>query len=106
MNGPSNPRRSSGEWSQPVRRVRAFTVEWDSRIFQHVDTKDGAKETRDYAYNSIHIEFAAREQPLTNDQIFYGADLMAWIASQHPNVRLITVGGDSNKEPGDLKQRG
>ncbi len=106
------------EWTRATRESHAknpqsqfgvsahFTVEWDGRIFQHVDTKDGAKGTRDYSYNSIHIEFAARDQPLTNDQIFYGANLMAWIASQHPNVKLLTVGGDSNKEPGDKKQQG
>jgi N-acetyl-anhydromuramyl-L-alanine amidase AmpD len=105
------------EWTKATRAAHAakadsqygvsahFTVEWDGRIFQHVDTKDGAKGTRDYAYNSIHIEFAARDEPLTNDQIFYGADLMAWIASEHPNVRLITV-GNSNKDPGDKKQQG
>jgi len=105
------------EWTKATRAVHAgnpqsqygvsahFTVEADGRIFQHVDTKDGAKGTRDYAYNSIHIEFAARDQPLTNDQTFYGAALMAWIASVHPGVQLISV-GSSNKDPGDKKQRG
>jgi N-acetyl-anhydromuramyl-L-alanine amidase AmpD len=82
-----------------------FTVEADGRIFQHVDTDDGAKGTRDYTYNSIHIEFASKDQPLTNDQLHYGAALMAWIASEHPNVQLVTV-GSSNSDPGDSKQRG
>ena len=82
-----------------------FTVEWDGRIFQHVDTKDGAKGTKAFAWNSIHIEFAARDQPLTNEQLFWGADLMAWISREHPNVRLLAV-GTSNKEPGDKKQHG
>jgi len=82
-----------------------FTVEWDGRIFQHVDTDDGAKGTGAYAFNAIHIEFASLNQPMTNDQLFYGADLMAWITSVHPNVRLVTV-GDSNSNPGDTRQRG
>jgi hypothetical protein len=104
-------------WTEATRKAHAanpssqfgvsahFTVEWDGRIFQHVDTDDGAKGTRDYAYNSIHIEFASRDESLTNDQLHYGAGLMAWIASQHPNVQLVTV-GSSNSDPGDSKQRG
>lgn len=82
-----------------------FTVEADGRIYQHVDTADGAKGTRDYAYNSIHIEFASKDQPLTNDQLHYGAGLMAWIASEHPKVRLVAV-GTGNGNPGDKKQLG
>jgi hypothetical protein len=82
-----------------------FTVEADGRIFQHVDTGDGAKGTRDYSFNSVHIEFASRDQPMTNDQIFYGANLMAWISKVHTGVRLVAV-GTSNKDPGDLKQAG
>jgi len=82
-----------------------FTVEADGRIFQHVDTDDGAKGTRDYAYNSVHIEFASKDEPLTDDQLHYGAGLMAWIASEHPNVRLVAI-GTSNDDPGDSKQRG
>jgi N-acetyl-anhydromuramyl-L-alanine amidase AmpD len=82
-----------------------FTVEADGRIFQHVDTKDGAKGTAAYAWNSIHIEFSSRNEPLTNDQLFYGADLMAWIVSEHPNVKLVAV-GSSNTDPGNAKQEG
>ncbi|WP_188517993.1 peptidoglycan recognition protein family protein [Alsobacter metallidurans] len=82
-----------------------FTVEADGRIFQHVDTKDGAKGTSAYAYNAVHIEFASRDEPLTDDQLHYGAGLMAWIASEHPNLRLVVV-GESNKHPGDKKQAG
>jgi N-acetyl-anhydromuramyl-L-alanine amidase AmpD len=82
-----------------------FTVEADGRIYQHVDTADGAKGTRDYAYNSVHIEFASKDQPLTDDQLHYGAGLMAWIQSEHPNVRLVAV-GTGNSHPGDKKQHG
>jgi hypothetical protein len=82
-----------------------FTIEADGRVIQHVDTKDGAKGTRDYSYNAIHIEFASKDQPLTNDQLFYGAELMAWIQAEHPKVRLVAV-GTGNKEPGDAKQYG
>jgi N-acetyl-anhydromuramyl-L-alanine amidase AmpD len=82
-----------------------FTIEADGRVLQHVDTKDGAKGTRDYSFDSIHIEFASKDEPLTNDQLFYGAELMAWIQTQHPNVPLLAV-GTSNKDPGDARQRG
>jgi N-acetyl-anhydromuramyl-L-alanine amidase AmpD len=105
------------EWTKATRAAHAtnphsqfgvsahITVEWDGRIFQHVDTKDGARGTRDYACDSIHIEFAARDEPLTNDQISYGAGLTAWIASEHPNARLVTV-GTNNKDSGNTKQQG
>jgi hypothetical protein len=82
-----------------------FTIEADGRVIQHVDTKDGAKGTRDYSFNAIHIEFASKDDPLTNDQLFYGAELMAWIQTEHPNVPLVAI-GTSNKDPGDAKQRG
>jgi hypothetical protein len=109
--------RNCREWSVATRKYRAehpgsqfgvsahFTIEADGRIYQHVDTKDGAKGTSAFSYNAIHLEFASKDQPLTNDQIFYGADLMAWIQTEHPNVRLVAV-GTSNKDPGDGKQRG
>ena len=105
------------EWTKATRAAHAtnphsqfgvsahITVEWDGRIFQHVDTKDGARGTRDYACDSIHIEFAARDEPLTNDQISYVAGLTAWIASEHPNARLVTV-GTNNKDSGNTKQQG
>jgi hypothetical protein len=82
-----------------------FTVEGDGRIFQHVDTADGAMGTRALAFNAVHIELASKDQPLTTDQIFCGVDLMAWIAREHPSVRLVAV-GTSNKDHGDKKQRG
>jgi hypothetical protein len=109
--------RNKNEWTSATREFRAkhpgslfgvsahFTVETDGRIYQHVDTKDGAMGTHDYAFNSVHIEFASKNDPLTNDQLFYGADLMAWIASVHPKVKL-TVVGTSNSDPGDKKQEG
>src|SRR3954454_24248066 len=37
-----------------------------------------------FAWNSIHIEFAAKDQPLTEEQMFWGADLLAWISREHP----------------------
>jgi N-acetyl-anhydromuramyl-L-alanine amidase AmpD len=102
-------------WTKTTRTVRLtkpefgvsahFTVEADGRIFQHVDTKDGAKGTAAYAYNAIHIEFASRDEPLTNDQLFYGANLMSWITKQHPNVKLVVVGTGFD-DPGDQKQEG
>jgi hypothetical protein len=58
-----------------------------------------------FAWNSIHIEFAAKDQPLTEEQMFWGADLLAWISREHPNERLVAV-GTSNKDPGDKKRRG
>jgi hypothetical protein len=95
-----------GRKTHPEYGVSAhFTVEADGRVFQHVDTKDGAKGTSAYAYNAVHIEFASKDEPLTNDQLHYGADLMAWIASEHPNVLLVPV-GTSNDDPGDKAQEG
>lgn len=82
-----------------------FTVEADGRTFQHIDTRHGAKGTQRYTFNAVHIEFASLNQELTNDQLHYGAGLMAWIAREHPKVRLVAV-GSSNDDPGDKKQEG
>jgi hypothetical protein len=109
--------RNCNEWSAATRNYRAehpgsqfgvsahFTIEADGRIYQHVDTQDGAKGTSCYSYNAVHLEFASKDEPLTNDQIFYGANLMAWIQKEHPGVRLVPV-GTGNKDPGDAKQQG
>jgi hypothetical protein len=82
-----------------------FTVEASGRIIQHVDTADVAKGTGAFTGGSVHIEFASRDEPLTNDQLHHGADLMAWIQKVHPAVKLVVV-GTSNKDPGPDDQKG
>jgi N-acetyl-anhydromuramyl-L-alanine amidase AmpD len=95
-------------WTDPAQRAAMgvafisahFVVELDGRVIQMVDTNDIAFGTGWLTDGSVHIEFAGdHPYPLTNDQFYYGAKLISWIAREHTDVVLETT-GTSIADPG------
>jgi hypothetical protein len=104
---PERPNQSGDCWSAWVienatKKVSAhFCVERDGRITQFADTNDVTYGTGWCTAGSIHIENAGNHPlPLTRDQLDYGARLIGWLATVHPDIRL-EVEGTGDSDPGD-----
>jgi len=83
-----------------------FTIEFDGRVIQHVDTARIAYGTGWVTAGSIHIEEAGNHpHPMNPAQLAATATLIAWLNKEHPDIALAPT-GVSASDPGDPEKPG